>query len=88
MIPRRHDRTVAALYLVPATVYLLYLGWASWGPLTREITEALSFGDRRLRGDMRQLLGDFRLFIEVLIVFAAAGLVERILAIFPRDDAH
>lgn len=81
---QRADRVLAATYLIPATLYLLWLGYDNWNDVTRWI--ATTFFERPDRGFVRGVLGDFRLLIEVLTVFFAASVVERILSVFPRED--
>lgn len=87
LVPRRLDRAAAALFLIPAALWLLYEGWTGWNGLLRDL---LSFLPREDRGFVRGLITDYRLLIEVLIVFFVAGLIERFLSIFPRaeDPAH
>lgn len=90
MIAKRYDRTAAALLLIPATVYLLYLGWSNWGPMVRDVTawlETQGVLTRQGRGQMRAILGDFRLLIEILVAFLAASTVDWLLRKLPETKA-
>lgn len=87
MTARRLIRPIAALLLIPAALYALYLGWRNWGMLAGGLAELL-FEREPARGAFRGSLDDFRLVIEVLIVFAAADVVERILSLTPTPAQH
>lgn len=76
-------RAVLAIALIGGALYGLYWAWSNWNWLTRQAVGQLP---REHRGDVRNFLGDYRLLIEILVVFAVASIIERILNIFPRSE--
>lgn len=79
-------RLIAAAILIPGALYLLYLGWTNWRPLTNDLVRAIPDEHRAWRGPVRGFLADFRLVIEVLIVIGVASILDWVLRFFPSGE--